>query len=108
MFDFKLSVKTMSFMAMFAALQLVLEYLTQFTPTMPQGGNVAFSLIAIFLCSYLMGPIYGVIVGLVCCGIHFALGFATFYGPVSAIFDYILALGICGLVGCFKDYKNFP
>ena len=103
MFEFHLNVKTMTYMAMFAALQLVLEFLTQFTPSMPQGGNVAFSLIAIFLCSYLMGPLYGVIVGLVCCGLHFALGFATFYGPLSVIFDYVLPLGVCGLAGMFKD-----
>ena len=108
MFEFHLNVKTMTYMAMFAALQLVLEFLTQFTPSMPQGGNVAFSLIAIFLCSYLMGPIYGVIVGLVCCGLHFALGFATFYGPLSVIFDYVLHLGVCGLAGMFKDIKRFP
>ena len=29
----------MTYMAIFAALQIVLEYLTQFTPTMPQGGK---------------------------------------------------------------------
>ena len=55
-----------------------------------------------------MGPLYGVIVGLVCCGLHFALGFATFYGPLSVIFDYVLPLGVCGLAGMFKDIKKFP
>ena len=107
MFEFHLNVKTMTYMAMFAALQLVLEFLTQFTPSMPQGGNVAFSLIAIFLCSYLMGPLYGVIVGLVCCGLHFALGFATFYGPLSVIFDYVLPLGVCGLPECLRTSRSF-
>ena len=39
---FEISTKTMAYMAIFAALQIVLEYLTQFTPTMPNGGNISF------------------------------------------------------------------
>lgn len=96
---FEINTKTMAYMAIFAALQIVLEYLTQFTPTMPSGGNVAFSLVALMLCSYLMGACYGLVVSLVCVGLHFVLGLATFYGPLSVIFDYLLPLAIVGLVG---------
>lgn len=109
---FELNTKTMAYMAMFAALQIVLEFLTQFTPQMPQGGNVAFSLVAIFLCSYLMGAIYGAIVSLVCVGMHFVLGFATFYGPLSVVFDYVLPMFIVGITGIIplvkKDKFVFP
>lgn len=100
--------KTMSYMAIFAALQIVLEWLTQFTPQMPYGGNVSFSLVVIFLCSYVMGWGYGLIVSMVCVGLHFVLGFATFYGPLSLIFDYILPMAIVGLAGIMPlwKYKN--
>ena len=93
---FEINTKTMAYMAIFAALQIVLEYLTQFTPQMPRGGNVAFSLVALMLCSYLMGPIYGLVVSLVCVGLHFVLGLATFYGALSVIFDYLLPMAIVG------------
>ncbi len=104
----KLDTRHITYMALFAAMQLVLELLTQFTPSMPQGGNVAFSLVALFLCSYLMGPTYGLIVSLVCCGLHFVLGFAQFYGPLSVIFDYIVPLGVCGLASVVPNIKKFP
>ena len=96
---FEITTKTMTYMAIFAALQIVLEYLTQFTPTMPRGGNISFSLVALMLCSYLMGASYGLIVSLVCVGLHFVLGLATFYGPLSVIFDYLLPMAIVGIVG---------
>lgn len=108
MFKVSLTTKTMSYMAMFAACQLVLEFLTKFTPQMPQGGNVAFSLIALILCSYLMGPGYGLIVALVCTGLQFVLSLATFYGPVSVIFDYLLPMSLIGLCACFKNIHDFP
>ena len=102
---FELTTKTMTYMAIFAALQLVLEYLTQFTPTMPNGGNISFSLVALMLCSYLMGASYGLIVSLVCVGLHFVLGLATFYGPLSVIFDYLLPMAIVGLIGLIPVIK---
>lgn len=102
---FEINTKTMAYMAIFAALQIVLEYLTQFTPQMPQGGNVAFSLVALMLCSYLMGPIYGLVVSLVCVGLHFVLGLATFYGALSVIFDYLLPMAIVGVVGIIPLIK---
>ena len=102
---FEITTKTMTYMAIFAALQIVLEYLTQFTPTMPRGGNISFSLVALMLCSYLMGASYGLIVSLVCVGLHFVLGLATFYGPLSVIFDYLLPMAIVGIVGLIPLIK---
>ena len=46
--NIKLTTKNMAYMAMFAAMQIVLEYCTKIYE-MPQGGNCAFSLIAIIL-----------------------------------------------------------
>lgn len=97
--------RTMSYMAIFAALQILLEWMTQFTPQMPLGGNISFSLVVLFLCSYLMGWGYGVIVSLVCVGLHFVLGFATFYGVVSLLFDYFVPLFFIGLTGLIPLIK---
>ena len=58
---------------------------------------VTFSLVAIILCGYLMNWGYSLIVSLVCLGLHFALGLATFYGPLSVIFDYLLPMVLIGL-----------
>ena len=77
--EIKLTTKNMAYMAMFAAMQVVLEYCTKFYE-MPKGGNCAFSLVAIILCGYLMN-----------------LGLATFYGPLSVIFDYLLPMVLIGL-----------
>lgn len=92
----KLTTKNMAYMALFAALQIILEYCTKIFE-MPQGGNVAFSLVTILLCGYLMGWSYSLVVSLVCLGLHFALGLATFYGPLSVIFDYLLPMILIGL-----------
>ena len=51
--NIKLTTKNMAYMAMFAAMQIVLEYCTKIYE-MPKGGNCAFSLVAIILCGYLM------------------------------------------------------
>ena len=63
--EVKLTTKNMAYMAMFAAMQVVLEYCTKFYE-MPKGGNCAFSLVAIILCGYLMNWGYSLIVSLVC------------------------------------------
>ena len=68
--EIKLTTKNMAYMAMFAAMQVVLEYCTKFYE-MPKGGNCAFSLVAIILCGYLMNWGYSLIVSLVCLGLLF-------------------------------------
>mgnify|MGYP007082992797 CR=1 FL=1 len=52
-----------------------------------------------------MGASYGLIVSLVCVGLHFVLGLATFYGPLSVIFDYLLPMAIVGIVGLIPLIK---
>ena len=101
-------VKVMSFMAMFVAIQLVLEPLTKITE-MPQGGNVSFSLIALFLASYLLGPVYGVIASLVCLGVQFVLGMAVYYGIASLFLDYIIPMALVGACSIFPlwHYKQW-
>ncbi|RHM59205.1 ECF transporter S component [Erysipelatoclostridium sp. AM42-17] len=106
--EFELSTRTMTYMAIFAALQIVLEYCTKIYE-MPKGGNIAFSLVPIFLCSYLMNWKYGVVVSLVSLGVQFALGLAVFYGPLSVIFDYIIPMVLVGMTGLIPlaHYKQY-
>lgn len=92
----KLTTKNMTYMALFAAMQIILEYCTKFYE-MPKGGNIAFSLVAIILCGYLMGTAYSLIVSMIALGLQFALGLAVFYGFLSVFFDYIIPMILIGL-----------
>jgi Predicted membrane protein len=104
-FKVKLTTKTMSFMAMFIALQIVLDYAEKFIPSMPQGGSISISLIAIFLSAYLMGVGYGVLVGFCSALLQFVLGLSTYYGIWSVVLDYLLPLSLCGLAPLVKSIR---
>ena len=69
---------------MFAPMQVVLEYCTPKFYEMPKGA-VLFRLPQIIYVAILMNWGYSLIVSLVCLGLHFALGLATFTGPLSVI-----------------------
>lgn len=103
MFKVKLDTKSLSYMALFVAMHIVLEYLFKIIPAQPEGGSITLSLLPIFLCAYLMGCGYGIIVGLVCAAVQFALGLAVFYGPWSVLLDYVLPLAVLGLAPLFKS-----
>ena len=79
---FKITTKTIAYMAMFMALQVVLELAFKVVPGQPQGGSITLSLVPILLASYLLGGYYGIVVGACCCGLHFVLGLATYWGPL--------------------------
>ncbi len=95
----------MSYIAMFIALQVALEFINEFIPSMPFGGSIAFSLIPIFLASYLLGVKSGIIVGVGSSIVLFAVGLASFWGWWSVLLDYIIPLGVCGLAGLIKNKK---
>ncbi len=100
-----LSVKAMAFIAMFMALQVVLEYVFNLIPGQPQGGTITLSLLPIVLASYLIGGKYGLIVGCGATVLQFALGMAKFYGPWSLFLDYLIPLTVCGAAVWFKNFK---
>ncbi len=103
---FELTTKTMVYCALFAAMQVVLEALTQITPTMPKGGNISFSLVIIFLCGYLLSYKYALVVSMICLGLHFALGFSTYYGMASLFFDYIIPMIVIALSTAIPLFKE--
>lgn len=101
----RFDVAHMAITAMFMALTFVLSYLNAFLPSMAQGGTISIDIIAIFLCAYLVGPIYGVVCGIGVSILQFIFGLATFYGPWSVLLDYVLPLAVCGLAPLVKTTK---
>ena len=99
----KLSVKNMTYVAMFMALTIVLGYVNKIIPEMPQGGTISIDIIVIFLCSYLMGWEYGAICGIGVSLLQFALGLAVYYGPWSVLLDYVLPLTVVCVAPLFKN-----
>lgn len=97
-------VKVMAYIAMFAAMQIVLEFLTKFTE-MPNGGTIAFSLVPIFIASYLLGAKNGIICALVSLGIQFVSGLAKYYGVASLLLDYIIPMILVGGVSIIPLVK---
>ena len=105
LFDVKLTTRTIAYLSMFIALQIVLELVFKIIPGQPQGGSITLSLLPIILASYLMGSGYGLIVGVVCTLMHFILGLAVYYGPWSVILDYLVPLAIVGISSVFRNFK---
>lgn len=95
----------MSYIAMFIALEVAMEFVNRAMPGMPFGGNISFSLIAIFLASYLLGVKGGIIVGVGSSIILFAVGIATFWGWWSVALDYLIPFGVCGLAAVIKNIR---
>ncbi len=106
LFSVKLTVKNMAYMALLLAMQVVLTYVDNVIPEMPQGGSwISFAIIPIFLTSYLMGVGYGVIVGCLGAIMQFILGLAKYFGPWSVLLDYLLPLAVCGLAALLPNIK---
>ncbi|MEG0452482.1 MAG: energy-coupled thiamine transporter ThiT [Coprobacillus sp.] len=100
-----LSVKMMSNIAMFMALQIVLELAFKIIPGQPQGGSITLALLPILLASYLLGAKAGLIVGIGSCALQFALGMAVYFGPWSVALDYLIPLAVVGIAVIFKNIK---
>ena len=109
LFKVKLTTKSMSYMALFVALQIILEVVFDFIPAQPAGGNISMDLLPVIFASYFMGAGYGVLVGVMCVILQFALGLASFYGPWSLVLDYLIPVAVVGLAALFKNIqcKNF-
>lgn len=109
LFQVKLTAKTMAFMAMFTALQIVLQLAFKVIPGQPQGGSISLDLVPIILVSYLMGSGYGLLVGVMSTVLQFALGLAEFWGPWSVVLDYLVPIAIVGASAVFENIqlKNY-
>ena len=101
-----LSTRAIAYVALFIAMQLVLEVLFKVIPGQPQGGSITLSLLPIVLASYLMGAQYGIIVGVGATAMQFVLGLALYYGPWSVVLDYLVPLSALGIAGFIPNFKS--
>ena len=95
----KMETKELVFMAFYACLALVLEYVNQFIPflQMPQGGSINVAIIPIFIASYQLGVKKGIITALLCWGLGFLMGFnAWFLNVPQYLLDYIIPVVVVG------------
>ena len=103
------SVKVLTYMAMYAALFLVLDFLTLLIPflQMPQGGSIGIGTVALLLASYHLGPWKGLLVALVSIPLQQFTSGLWIAGIPGLMLDYILAFGIYGLACVFPSRGSF-
>lgn len=95
-----LSVKDLVLMAFYAALALVLDYVSAMIPflQMPQGGSINLAVVPVFVASYHLGWKKGLVSGLLWWLIGFIMGLNNWYvDPMQYALDYIIPAAICGL-----------
>jgi len=84
------------------AIAQVLSFITLFH--MPQGGSIkAAALVPLMIYAYRWGGTRGIFVGVVYGILHFILGFKSSVHYLSIILDYLVAYGVIGVCGYFKD-----
>lgn len=90
--------------AIMVALAVLLDLIFKMIPLlkMPNGGSISIAMLPLILNGYRNGVKYGIIGGICYAIINFMLdGFFWHWG--SIIFDYLLAFGVLGLTGLFKE-----
>ncbi|MCQ2550587.1 MAG: energy-coupled thiamine transporter ThiT [Clostridia bacterium] len=93
--------KKLTLSALLCALSFALGLIKIFH--MPQGGDVTLlSMLPVALAGYLMGPRNGVLVG-VATGILNLMITPFVVHPIQLILDYIVAFGVLGLAGIFRN-----
>lgn len=94
-----IQVKNFVYVAFYAALALVLDYVSAMIPflQMPQGGSINLAVIPIFVASYHLGWNQGAFAGLLWWAIGWLFGLNNwFVSPMQYALDYIIPAIICG------------
>lgn len=110
----KNTIQLMVFMAMYAALAVVLDIIKEFIPftsLWANGGSIDISLIPLVFASIHLGYIYGIITGLLEFGVSIAFGttklyFAPYNVALGFLCDYIIPVAIMGAASIFMN-KNY-
>ncbi len=93
------TIKDMVFIALYAALALVLDYVSALIPflQMPNGGSINLAVIPVFVASYQLGWKKGAVTGLMWWLIGTIMGLNSWYlTPMQYALDYIVPAAICG------------
>ena len=69
---------------------------------MPQGGSIALTMVPILLIAFRRGPVCGMTTGAIYGLISMAIA-GVIYHPLSILLDYVLAFGILGIAGLYKN-----
>ena len=105
----KMSVKTLSIMAMYCAVFVILDRVSDALNLFPManGGKLNLGPIALLMCSYHLGWKNGFITGLTSVVLQLVIGSVKFYGIWSFLLDYLIAYSVYGLASLFPNYKYF-
>lgn len=102
-------IRTMAYMALYAALYIVLKYVGNLIPflDMPNGGSIELELIAVFIASYHLGFIKGALTGLLSWGLSIVLQFPMYFvSPIQIILDYAGPLALCGMASLLWPFEK--
>ncbi len=103
-------IRTMTYVAMYAALAFALKYVSQLIPflQMPQGGSIELEFAAIFIASYHLGWKNGVLVGLLDWLIGVLFGMNSWYlNPMQYALDYLVPVIVCGLASLYIPIEKW-
>ena len=97
--------KNIAFIGLYAALAIVLQYVSSLIPffQMPKGGNIDLGVIPIFMASYQLGYKTGIITGLLCWLLAWIIGISGqwFLTIPQYLLDYLIPVSICGIASLF-------
>lgn len=104
-----LTVRDITYMAMYLALFVVLDYMANILPLfkMPNGGTLGLGTIALLAASYQLGWQKGLVVSLLSVLMQFITGQMYLLGFVQFMLDYVIAFGIYGIACLFPNWKWF-
>ena len=97
--------KNIAFIGLYAALAIVLQYVSSLIPflQMPKGGNIDLGVIPIFMASYQLGYKTGILTGLLCWLLAWIVGISGqwFLTIPQYLLDYLIPVSICGIASLF-------
>jgi|LAHS01.1.fsa_nt_gb thiamine transporter len=103
-------IRNMAYMAFYAALYVVLWYVSQFIPflVMPDGGSIELQYIALFIASYHLGWQKGLGVGALSWVLVFIFGGEKFFvAPIQYCLDYFIPLAVVAIACIFAGHSKY-
>lgn len=98
--------RTYVFIAMYASLSVLFNFLTQFLPQMANGGTVDLTVIPIFIASYHLGWKKGVWTGMFTWLLELVFGMNRYMvSPLQILFDYVIPVVIPGIASCIPSIR---
>ena len=94
------------FVAFYAALGIVLNYCTEFLPSMPNGGTIEITVIAYFVASFHLGWQYGLATAVLGWLVGCLFGLSNYIvSPMQTALDHIVPVAACGLAALYPKIK---